>query len=235
MTLKSQLEACLRQALSKVAKCHVLLRDDSSFRPWTTINIDSDGLPDDHYPEQERIQRVGEYDQMKHYLVAYFRNSLGYSFSNAWKPWNLLHKQFLKDNLVCDSLLCNNEDYFNSIHQSIWRRVYANNYSYFCSSDTKIAAYVKEQMKISQPIHVFKEIMKRENGETFNQFGILETLASPYYYVLPHQYEIYDDEIKRFILHCLTFKVIDESYAGKEMLCFNSKLSIARKYTARLD
>ncbi|GFQ80857.1 hypothetical protein TNCT_679551 [Trichonephila clavata] len=115
------------------------------------------------------------------------------------------------------------------MHNSIWRRVFANNYSYFYSSDTNVSAYVIEQSRRPFPIRVLEEVFVRQRDGAFNQLGILENISSPYYYVLPYQIERNNESIKKFILHGIDERNVDEPLADEELYRFKSKLNVARK------
>ncbi|GFS87213.1 uncharacterized protein NPIL_597831 [Nephila pilipes] len=52
-----------------------------------------------------------------------------------------------------------------------------------------IAAYIKEKTNSNKSVNVFKKIMKRELGDSISEYKVLESIASPYYYELPHQNE----------------------------------------------
>ncbi|GFY48800.1 uncharacterized protein TNIN_164881 [Trichonephila inaurata madagascariensis] len=223
LTRRFELELCLRhthtQSLLKVVKFQVLMHNYTPFLQWPTIIIDHDHFPEQQNPDKKEkcIRSVDTYEKSKRYLVTIFKNPRRYYFVNSWCVWNLL-KSHIFMNTRLDNRQINSEEYLNSIQTSIWRRVYANNYTYFCSSDTNIAVYVKEQMQRTISDYVLNEIIKRQRGECFNQFGVLENLAGPYYYVLPHQVERDNQRIKQFIQ--LIFKIIDKSYAG-EMFSFH--------------
>ncbi|GFV56773.1 uncharacterized protein TNCV_153151 [Trichonephila clavipes] len=205
LTRSLELERCLIYALSKVAESPVLVHNYKPFREWPTIQVEHNG-----FSEKQIIQRIDEHEQTEdfyYYLVPDYRNKWGSPFVTAWH--HLYSMQFVENWL--DKLQFKNIDCFSSMRKSIWRRVYGNNCSYFCSSNINIAAFLKEQIQSKRPIHVFNAIMKREKGEFFNLFGILESIASPYYYVLPHQNVRNSDQLKRYNLHYLLFKMLEFS------------------------
>ncbi|GFY48799.1 uncharacterized protein TNIN_164871 [Trichonephila inaurata madagascariensis] len=234
-TPTATLETCLRHSFYKILKSHVLVHNYTPFQQWTLISIDNDGFPEEHNPgqQQELIQRKDEYDQAERYLIANFRNARQLSADSEWIHWNLLQRQLLRDTRLSD-LQINNVDILNSVHTSGWRRMFADNFIDFSCTDSSTAAYVREQTEESRPIHVFKEISKRERGETINHLRILEFIASPYYYVLPHHCEVRHDGIKNISDNSQT-SVQDDPPAEKEMFYFESQLRIAKKITPRLD
>ncbi|GFR32768.1 hypothetical protein TNCT_434111 [Trichonephila clavata] len=115
------------------------------------------------------------------------------------------------------------------MHNSIWRRVFANNYSYFYSSDTNVSVYLIEQSRRPSPIRVLDEVFVRQRDGAFNQLGILENISSPYYYVLPYQIERNNESIKKFILHGIVERNVEECLADEELYSFKSRLNVARK------
>ncbi|GFU98148.1 uncharacterized protein TNCV_3399441 [Trichonephila clavipes] len=178
---------CLRHSFYKILKSHVLVSNYSPFQQWPLIDIDNDGFPKEHNPGQrpEIIQRNDKYDQTERYLIANFGNARILSADMGWNDWNFLQRQLLRCTRLSD-LQINNVDFLNSVHTSGWRRVFVDNLIDFSCTDSSTAAYVREQKERSKLVHVFKEIFRRERGETINHFRILEFVASPYYYVLPH-------------------------------------------------
>ncbi|GFY48798.1 uncharacterized protein TNIN_164861 [Trichonephila inaurata madagascariensis] len=231
---KSILETCLRHSLSKVIKSFVLVHNYSPFLQWTLISIDNDGFPEEGNPSQrqELIQRNDEYDQMERYLTANFGNALQCSADNGWSNWNLLQRQLLRNTRLSD-LQINNADFLNSMHTSGWRRVFVDNFIDFNCTDTDIAAYVKGQTKERRSLHVFKEIFKRERGEAFNPFKILEFIASPYYYILPHHREDSHAPMNNVMENSM-LGVLNDPAEDIELFCFESQLRIARKNIAHL-
>ncbi|GFR15911.1 uncharacterized protein TNCT_346371 [Trichonephila clavata] len=200
------LQKCLRYALSKVAEFTVLVHNYAPFRRWPTIFIEHDYFSEDDSDQSEEIYRsIDENDAADYYLVPEITNTGSYSFVPSCHPLNIM--QFVENWL--DNLQFKNIDCFNSMNKSIWRRLYANNFTYFCSSDIDIAAFLKEQIQRNRPISTFNEIIKRERGETFNQSRILESIASPYYYVLPHQNRRISEELHLCKLDFILLKIFD--------------------------
>ncbi|GFR15773.1 uncharacterized protein TNCT_449581 [Trichonephila clavata] len=188
LTRNLELEKCLSYAFSKVAKPTVVVDNYVPFREWQGRT----DLEDDSDESDGMDQRIDKYNGREYYLVPEIMSVKCCSLVND--SLNLM--EFVEDWLK--NLRFKNVDCFNSMYKSIWRRLYANNKTYFCSSDIDIAAFLKEQRIKNKPINVFNEIFKRERGETFNQRGILESIASPYYYALPHQKEENDERLNRY-------------------------------------
>ncbi|GFY41234.1 uncharacterized protein TNIN_438491 [Trichonephila inaurata madagascariensis] len=226
LTSSLELENCLIYALSKVSEFAVLVHNYTPFRQWPTIHIDHDSVSGDDSDNSEDIFRsIDENDQVDYYLVPYLTLEDG-SFLDDSHPSD--SKRFAEDWLA--NLQFKNIDCFNSMHKSIWRRLYANNCTYFCSSYIDIAAFLKEQIQTNTPIGAFNEIIKRERGENFNQFGILDTIASPYYYVLPHQSERNSDQLQIKKLGYLSFKISEEFHIRDEIWDFYSTLIVDERF-----
>ncbi|GFQ94869.1 uncharacterized protein TNCT_129281 [Trichonephila clavata] len=220
MSRSHELRKCLTYALSKVSKSPALMHNYKPFREWPTIRVESFDVS-----EEIIIQRIDEHEQTEYfyYLVPDYKHLQNSSF--VLPLYHLYSMQFVENWLK--KLRFKNIDCFNSMHKSIWRRVYGNNHSYFCSSNINIAAFLKEQIQRVEPIQVFNEIIKRERGEFFNLFGILESIASPYYYVLPHQNVRNSDQLKRYNLHSLLFKNFNVRFTDR-IFDFSSRLIVER-------
>ncbi|GFR02448.1 uncharacterized protein TNCT_462591 [Trichonephila clavata] len=224
----AKLETCLRHSFCKVMKSLVLVHNYTPFLQWTLIAIDNDGFPGERNlgQLQELIQRNDEYEQTELYLIANFGKAHRFSTDSGWICWNLLQRQLLRNTALSDLQIIN-VDILRSMHTSGWRRVFAENFIDFSCADTDIAAYLREQTEC-RPIHVFKEISKREMGETFNNFRILESIASPYYFTLPHRSTTTRNEMNN-ISDDSSINVPDDPPTEKEVFLFESKLRIARK------
>ncbi|GFW41108.1 hypothetical protein TNCV_415171 [Trichonephila clavipes] len=108
----------------------------------------------------------------------------------------------------------------NPMYESTWRRLYANPCTVLCIRDEDIIHYIKEQTQEEKEAHVFKKLIERQTGESFNIFHILKSIALPYYYILPHVNE-------------LTFRdLTDHDYFNLMSICFESQLNIALKIKA---
>ncbi|GFS77099.1 uncharacterized protein NPIL_85651 [Nephila pilipes] len=181
------LTTCLNYTLSNVVKSHVLVHNFIPFLRWRAIIIDDDGFRPGLNPFQRREQitwRTGNLSTDR-FLVTSFS---AYTLTEfvTWFSFSLTHSQIL----TLDTLDNIKRDFpaiiVNSKHH-IWRRVYGDNYTLFSCSEYDITSYVKEQMHRNKLVNVFETIMKREFSGPFNLFKILESIASPYYYELPHQ------------------------------------------------
>ncbi|GFY68665.1 hypothetical protein TNIN_366541 [Trichonephila inaurata madagascariensis] len=105
----------------------------------------------------------------------------------------------------------------NPVYESMWRRLYANPCTVLCFREEDSVLYIKEQTQEKKEASVFKKIMERQTGESFNIFHILKSIALPYYYILPHTNE----------LKFLDFKT--HNYFNLMSFCFESQLNIAMK------
>ncbi|GFS67481.1 uncharacterized protein NPIL_154111 [Nephila pilipes] len=219
------LDICLRHALSKIGMCHAFVQNNRLFRQRRT-NIDNDffqGENTDQYIHREELdRRVTEYGPTeRNSAVGFITNSLRYSFDSGWVSWSMLRRLF-RDNQL-DKIQTNTSvDYLNSLYKSTWRRVYADNYTMFSCSDTAIAAYVKEQLQTRKQVHIVNHIMKRERGERVNNFKVLESLASSFYYVLPHQNEGDYNRINFIIRSCAIASLLGRNYQTYEIFHFES-------------
>ncbi|GFY48801.1 uncharacterized protein TNIN_164891 [Trichonephila inaurata madagascariensis] len=222
-----QLETCLRYALSKVVKSNVLLENYRRFRGWRIIRTNRDGIPT-HSPNPGDLVRRERNVEL--HLVTTFKHARRHSFDDdTWSISDLLQRQLWTNNRLHSFQLRNQEDYSSAWNNSIWRRVYANNYSYFYSSDADMTAYVMEQTRRTSPIRVLNEISMRERVGSFNQLGILEDFASPYYYVLPHQIERNNCKISREIQKVLNSETSTAFREDDNLFFFKSRLNVAKK------
>ncbi|GFW41116.1 uncharacterized protein TNCV_415251 [Trichonephila clavipes] len=194
------LKLFLSHALTKVVKSHELVHNVEPFIQWDIMDINVHGLTDGQNTviSTENLDTRGiEYIQRNLFIVADFSNSQREDYFCTWSTYFLSNRQLFTC-IHLDDLLIFDVDYLDSLHKSSWRRVYNNNIFLFSCLEKDITAYVKEQKKISKPINVFKKIMNREWGAHFDQFEVLEFIASPYYYVLPHQNESEYTEFESF-------------------------------------
>ncbi|GFR02450.1 uncharacterized protein TNCT_462601 [Trichonephila clavata] len=217
-----EMEACFRPIFTKVMNSRVLLYNYTPFAQWTLKNIGEDRFPaEDNIGQPIRfIQRDDEHEQTESCWIASLGFQRRYSFLTGWSHWNILQSQLLRDTTL-SSRQVNNAEVLNST--SGWRRLFADNFINFSCTDSDIASYIREQTKVRRPVNVFKEIIERERGETFNPFRILESIASPYYYVLPQHGEA---------PHVLTINIIAVGRALRnrgnplpwdELFCFESR------------
>ncbi|PRD32472.1 UNVERIFIED_CONTAM: hypothetical protein NCL1_20329 [Trichonephila clavipes] len=183
-THESLLEACLSHALKTVVKYHVVVHNLELFRQWDIISIDVDGFP---VIRRENVEdKAEEYIQRNLFLVAAFSYSERHEFGSDWYTYYACNRRLFTD-IHLDDRQISDADYLSFLGKSSWRRLNDNNLSFFSCSEKDIAAYVKEQTKMSKPINVFKQILNREWGEHFDEFEVLKSIAAPYYFVLPHQ------------------------------------------------
>ncbi|GFS33356.1 uncharacterized protein TNIN_353191 [Trichonephila inaurata madagascariensis] len=208
-------------------KYNVFMHNYTPFQQWTLINIDKNGFLEELNLGQRQflIQQNDEYEPEERYLTS-FENGRHFSFDNGWSHWKLLQSH-LSRNTRLNNLHLNIANFLNSVHSPAWRRVFADNFIDFSCTDSNIGAFLEEQMEVCRPVHVLKEITKRERGEIFNPFRILESIASPYYYVLPHHREGSYDRMNDIIE---SWRLRDSSnpYPGDDIFCFESMCRIAR-------
>ncbi|GFR02454.1 uncharacterized protein TNCT_462631 [Trichonephila clavata] len=225
MKRKSALEMCLRHSITEVMKYNILMHSYTPFLQWPFINI-----VNNDFTELNRGQR--QYEPNERNLIANFENERHFSFDNGWNHWNLLQRRLITNTRLCN-LHVNNANFLNSIYSLPWRRVFADNFIDFSCTDSDIASYVEHTERI-KPVHVFKEITKREMGETFNLFRILESIASPYYYILPHHREGSYDRMNN-IIENWRLRYPSNPYPGDDIFCFESRIRIARKNVAHFE
>ncbi|GFS86496.1 uncharacterized protein NPIL_94461 [Nephila pilipes] len=186
-SISSTLSTCLNYTLSNVVKSHVLVHNFIPFRRWRTMFIDDDGFRAGQNPFKRREQitwRTGNVSTDR-FLVTYFSTYTLFEFI-TWSSSLRTHSQILTfdtlDNIriACQAIIVNSKYH-------TWRRVFGDNYTLFSCSEDDITSYVKEQKHRNKLVNVFETIMKREFSGPFNLFKTLESIASPYYYELPHQ------------------------------------------------
>ncbi|GFT59039.1 uncharacterized protein NPIL_221871 [Nephila pilipes] len=223
----TEFRICLDHALTKVLKSHVLVRNTEPFVNWKTINIDNNGFPQRRNESHCRITESKialENILIDRFLVAHFRKMSPFFGRNFWrvKTWNEdpLIKGFNLDTL--GFLYSTNE--LNLLHESAWRRVYSDNKMFYLFEKIYISSYLREQFQRNRPVNVLKQIMKRERSALFNQFEILKLIASPYYYVLPHQ-----DEQKYTEIQAERFWLMNEKFCSYTEFIFESTLDKAMK------
>lgn len=176
---------CLYSALSDVEKSHVPVHNFEPFRHWRTITIDNDGHP--LTQNQDRDEGVlAETMPVDHFLVATATNlSNSYCFENRDDSyWNFVMNNMLN---LSGNFPLNN--YFIPMQEFTWRRLYDANHTLFSCEYHDFTVYFKKETPRQKPVKVFKEIMGRQIGNTFKEKAVLQTIASPYYYILPHQDE----------------------------------------------
>ncbi|GFY78884.1 uncharacterized protein TNIN_217821 [Trichonephila inaurata madagascariensis] len=179
---------CYSHAFFQVAKSHVLVHNHEPFRHWDTIIIDNDGQPKTKNGHEMKAINGSNINTMpiKKFLIA--NNGLA---STSFPRWNFY--PYYKG--IITSIQSNVFEQFyttdSSIlrHESIWRRVYDANLTFFFCEYNDFSLYVLEQKRHKTPINVFKTILERQNGICFNEKSVLKTIASPYYYILPYQDE----------------------------------------------
>ncbi|GFS68299.1 uncharacterized protein NPIL_59091 [Nephila pilipes] len=218
---------CLDHALSKVIKSHVLVQNTEPFVKWKTIRIDNNGFP--HRRSQSHC-RITESKialtniLIDQFLVAHFSKISPLDEINSWRLQSWAEDPLIKGvNLGTLGFLYSTNE-LNLSHESAWRRVYSDNEMFYLFEKIYISSYLKDQFQRNRPVNVVKQIMKRERNELFNQFEILNLIASPYYYVLPHQ-----DEQKYAEIQAEGFWLLNETFCNCRQFTFQSTLDKAMK------
>ncbi|GFY47865.1 uncharacterized protein TNIN_93951 [Trichonephila inaurata madagascariensis] len=181
---------CFTEAFNQVAKSHVLVHNYEPFCNWNIIIVDDDGHPqtqDEDYLAAKTGKKFKRGPTDK-YLVATCNDDLVIDpFPNC--PFKILSIR-TNTSYQLSSLIpiCTNSS-FDVMHEFTWRRVYDANSTFFFCEDNDFSHYIWEQIRKRRPINVFKTIKGREIGNHFDQKLVLKTIASPYYYILPHQDE----------------------------------------------
>ncbi|GFQ94961.1 uncharacterized protein TNCT_513891 [Trichonephila clavata] len=217
---KEQIGIILCHALSIIAKSHVLLHNYQHFLQWETIMInENDFLLNQNQSEEneEIIPLANANISRKLFLIVTFTDLL-----NCFVEMksNIPARQYRKQqfsNSHLDRLAFNNptSNLDTMYDESTWRRLYANPCTVLCCRDEDIILYKKEQTQEKREINVFKKIMERQTGELLNIFHVLKSIASPYYYILPHTHELLDSR--------------RNDYLNLMSICFVSKLNIIVK------
>ncbi|GFS30376.1 hypothetical protein TNIN_77111 [Trichonephila inaurata madagascariensis] len=135
-------------------------------------------------------------------VLIHFFDNLWYPF--AWYDWQInakLPQDYVNVEVETGSI--------DSTFQSIWRRLYSGNYSYFsCDFRNCKILKLKENHSKRNRVNILYEIMKRERDGYLNEFKVLDAISWPYYYVLPRQNE---DE-------CLQFQFDSDWYEERNPL-----------------
>ncbi|GFS89456.1 uncharacterized protein NPIL_458611 [Nephila pilipes] len=187
-TITSTLKTCLSHTLSNIVKSHVLVHNVEPFLQWWTISIEDDGFPDRKYAIQSGIRVWKTVGSSKDgFLVATITNCAFIYVVNTRYNW--ADAQLFTSTTLDSIRISAPANDVNSINHT-WRRVYDSNCTLFSCSENDIAAFVKEQMtRRTKPVNILKQVMKRAEEGSFNEYQILKVIASPYYYELPHQNE----------------------------------------------
>ncbi|GFS65578.1 uncharacterized protein TNIN_247981 [Trichonephila inaurata madagascariensis] len=175
-------QKCLSHALSEIMKSSVLDFNSGPIRHWTTVIADDVDNPSGQLRAEIGGRSIG-ITAMDQVLVPSFRDLMT-------NDWFLFLNRRLNMNIPCNRIEhtpCTR--YLNPMHETTWRRLYDDNITFFFYEYDDFILYVKEQTLESKPVNMFKEIMERQIGKTFNTTAVLGRIASPYYYVLPHQDE----------------------------------------------
>ncbi|GFQ70792.1 uncharacterized protein TNCT_600011 [Trichonephila clavata] len=175
-------QKCLYHAFTEAMKSLVLVHNSAPFHHWTTIVIDRV----DNSSCQLRTQTCGRnigISVTNRFLMPTF-------FDVTTNNLLLFLNRRINTNIPCNIMETSSDNrHLNPMHESTWRRLYDSHTTFFFCEIGDFILYVKEQTLESRPVNVFKEIMERQIGKIFNTTAVLRRIASPYYYVLPHQDE----------------------------------------------
>ncbi|GFS65576.1 uncharacterized protein TNIN_247961 [Trichonephila inaurata madagascariensis] len=174
---------CLYHTLTDIVKSSVLVHNSVPFYHWMTIVIDRIDNPQTGQMRSQRREGNTGNTATDQFLMPTF-------FDLMTNNLLLFLNRRLNTNIPCNRIeTSSNNRYLNPMHECTWRRLYDNNLSFFFCEYDDFILYVKEQTLESRPANVFKEIMERQIGKVLNTTAVLRRIASPYYYVLPHQDE----------------------------------------------
>ncbi|GFU21254.1 uncharacterized protein NPIL_168351, partial [Nephila pilipes] len=187
----TELRICLDYALSKVVKSHVLLHNSEPFHQWGTITIDNEGFYQIRTEDQriaEISKKTAENESVDRFLVPTFRLEYGSALTDRWPTLRSGERPFFEEDILHTfPLTCIANDHYLPL-EFTWIRVYSNDEFLVLFEKVYVAAYLYDQIRNNRSVNVFKHIVNREvNEKFFNQFEILRTIASPYYFVLPYQ------------------------------------------------
>ncbi|GFQ91796.1 uncharacterized protein TNCT_55811 [Trichonephila clavata] len=170
---------CLHYAFSNVLKYHFPVHNFEPFRHWWIETINNTGYPLKQNEGEETVNT-------EHFLVAkaIFYDKI--SFAEDWtnSDWGIVVAEML-----CIIETCCSNYYLNPMREFTWRRLYSPNSTLFSCDSNDFAFYAREQRLQQVPVKILKEITKRQIGGSFKLKEVLKTIASPYYYIFPHQDE----------------------------------------------
>lgn len=179
----------LSYTLSKIVKSHVLVHNLQPFLEWRTIIVDNEGFP----LRQNQGQFGAEIElddinmQGDRFLVLTFSNVLHCMDLQRSNSPIIYEKELLTNSPLDTLVLSNLTENWNSLFESAWTRAYTNNRIFFSSRDNAVYFYIKDETRSRRVENVFKQIMEREKGESFNELEILKSLITPYYFMFPDQ------------------------------------------------
>ncbi|GFS67485.1 uncharacterized protein NPIL_154131 [Nephila pilipes] len=184
------LQALLNRSLTEVVKSHVLVKNFLTFINWKRVCIDGDGfqIRQKAHQQKEQVFRRDEYASKNHYLVATFDKLLWYYFFDDWHTWDTLNRSLFTTNSL-ERMETESSVIDETLREFTWRRVYGDNNCLFSCLNEDCVIYERENERGIRSVNIFKQIMGREIGELFNHIKILKSIASPFYYILPHQNE----------------------------------------------
>ncbi|GFS66674.1 uncharacterized protein TNIN_167601 [Trichonephila inaurata madagascariensis] len=217
----SLLFRCFYRAFSNVTKFQVLVHNLEPFRYWRANTIDESGHRVAFNCDRNEVEFFeDEIMPRDRFLVA----TINYLFSDtSLEYWNYRSLSYIIKVPLSRREACS-KTVLNPVHESTWRRLYDANDTLFNCEKSDFDLYEREQTMNLRPVSVFREIKKREIGCSFKKLEVLKTIASPYYYVLPHQNE---KEYAEFETDSSSFCA--RSLSGCIEFQFLSRLQIARK------
>lgn len=184
----SLLFRCLNQTFSVVAKSHVPVHNVESLRHWRSTTVDNDSLllsPNLDRNDARKENINDENMPRDQVLITTVTDLFGEIF---WGYKNGRNQRYVAK-IPLGVYESHSKNDLNPMHESTWRRLYDANKTLFTCGLDDVVQYIKELKQKLRPVNVFKGIMKREIGSAFKEPRVLRTIASPYYYFLPHQDE----------------------------------------------
>ncbi|GFT16519.1 uncharacterized protein NPIL_665381 [Nephila pilipes] len=181
----------LDYASSQVVKICILVHNTEPFLNWRPMHLDNDGFQatlGQELRRQEIGKTANEIVPINHYIVANFCSLLvgTYCRNEIFQP--IFFARFYTEPALTTIYIDDLKDHLNPLREFTWLRVYDNTQTFYCAPRAiDINFYIKEQTRSRTPVYVFNEIMRRERGEFFCTQAVLKKIASPYYYILPHQ------------------------------------------------
>ncbi|GFW47728.1 uncharacterized protein TNCV_2829181 [Trichonephila clavipes] len=174
---------CLYHTLTDIVKSSVLVRNSVPFHHWMTVVIDGIDNPQTSQLRAQICEANTGTTATDCFFIPIF-------FDLITKDLHVILNRRLNTNIPCNRIETSfNNRYLNPMHECTWRCLYDNNLTFFSCEYDDFILYVKEQTLELRSVNVFKEIMERPIGKAFDTTAVLRRMASPYYYVLPHQDE----------------------------------------------
>ncbi|GFV23968.1 uncharacterized protein TNCV_3095611 [Trichonephila clavipes] len=177
---------CLHYAFSKVLKSPTLVHNFEPFRHWSIETINNPYYLRTQNRNGEESEKEETENMTHHFVVADATVYDKICFAEDWthSDWGIVVAEMVSIVQTCCS-----DSYLNPMREFSWIRLYHPNNSLFVCDANDFAFYAKAQTLKQEPVKVFKEIMRRQITGSFQQREVLKIIASPYYYIFPHQDE----------------------------------------------